>query len=95
MDVTAKQTCTRPNCEGGFALSPPWEYSPEILAKNVTKNGVGPITFKVPCYRLIKLSQRRGALSRLIGGTTTAGLCIPAVVPKPHPSGLKSIEKLN
>lgn len=92
MDVTGKQACTRPNCEGGFAMSPPWEVSPEILAKNVTKNGVGLINIKVPCYRLIKLSQRRGpALSRLISGTTSTGLCIPAVVPKPQPFGLKSI----
>lgn len=95
MDVTGKQACTKPNCEGGFSLSPPWECSPEVLAKNVTKDGVGLINVKVPCYRLINLSQTRGpVLSRLISGTTTTGLRIPAVVPKPQPSGLKSIGKV-
>lgn len=76
-------------------MSPPWEWSPVLLAKNVTKNGVGPITIKLPRYRLIKLSQPRGpALSRLISGTTAAGLRFPAVVPKPQPLDLKSVEKL-
>lgn len=60
MDVTGKQACTKPNCEGGFSRVPPWEMSPGILAQNVTKNGVGPTTFKLLCYRLIKLTQRGG-----------------------------------
>lgn len=86
-DVTGKQTHTKPNGEGGFfRCLPLGKWSQLLSAKNVTKNGVGPTTFKLPTYRLIKLNQPRGSSPEPVNrrnhdcGTAYPGSCPEATV---------------